>query len=93
MCYTNRQYLNRLEKLDMLKQQIAELEKQAKAIEDDIKTDMGDVEKIECEQFRLSWSKIVSARFDTKAFHAEHEALYNQYTRNTETRRFSFALR
>lgn len=92
MCYTMKQYENRIKKLDAIQSEIDRLEREADAIKKDIQTDMGDAEHVDGENFRIHWVKVISARFNAKAFQAEHEALYNQYTRNTEYRRFTYSL-
>lgn len=53
MCYTIRQYENRLRKLDALKAEIERLKKEADAVRDDIINDMVD-EVIDNDTFRMS---------------------------------------
>ena len=38
--------------------------------------------------YKVSYKRYTSSRFDSKTFKAEHEALYNQYVKATESRRF-----
>ena len=38
--------------------------------------------------YKVSYKRYTSSRFDSKAFKVEHEALYNQYIKTTEARRF-----
>lgn len=53
MCYTMKQYENRLRKLDSIKAQLDALKREADAIRDDIINDMsGDA--VECDAFKMS---------------------------------------
>ena len=53
MCMTNRQYLNRLQKLDALKAEIEALKAEADALKSEIINDMnGDT--VECDAFRMT---------------------------------------
>lgn len=53
MCYTMKQYENRLRKLDAIKAEIERLKKEADAIRDDVINDMTD-DVIECDAFKAS---------------------------------------
>ena len=90
MCYTKRQYDNRIRDLKELEALKADIEAQIKRIEDDIKADMGDAEFVQTDHFHISWRKIISNRFDIKAFKAVHEKLYNQFIKPTTSRRFQY---
>lgn len=92
MCYTMKQYENRIKKLDAIQSEIDRLTREADAIKKDIQSDMDDVEHIDGESFRINWTKVITARFNTKAFQSEHQALYHQYLKNTETRRFTYSI-
>lgn len=53
MCYTVRQYENRLRKLDAIKAEIERLKKEAEAVKDDIINDMT-AETIDNDVFKMS---------------------------------------
>lgn len=53
MCYTIRQYENRLRKLDAIKAEIERLKKEAEAVKDDIINDMT-AETIDNDVFKMS---------------------------------------
>ena len=57
--------------------------------EDKIKAHMGDKEEISVEGVKVKWTKYNTTRFDTKSFKAEHAAMYAQYAKASEARRFS----
>lgn len=90
MCMTERQYDNRLKKLQALEEQKKELEAAIKALQDELKADMGDLEEIQTGHFLLRYTKVVSTRFDSTAFKKAHSKLYKDFCKETESRRFSY---
>ena len=64
---------------------------QIEALEDAVKAEMTvqGFEKLTIGTFKVSYIKFKTNRFDTKTFKAEHEAMYNQYIKTTEARRFT----
>ena len=91
MCYTNKQLNNRIHKLMKLEARRKELEDQIAAVKEDITTDMGDVEIIETDLFKIHYTKIFGSRFDTRRFKKEQADIYSRYQIQTESRRFSYA--
>lgn len=73
-----------------VKQMIAELEAEAEALTDKIKGAMVDQGKevLTGDGWKASWRNVVSNRFDSKAFKADHAELYTAYSRPTTTCRF-----
>ena len=63
------------------------------AIEDLIKAEMTErnTEEMTVDVFKIRWTRMTSSRFDTTAFKKTHADLYDQYTKQTENRRFSIA--
>ena len=63
------------------------------AIEDLIKAEMTErnTEEMTVDVFKIRWTRMTSSRFDTTAFKKTHADLYDQYTKQTESRRFSIA--
>lgn len=90
---SERMLLNRIKKLKELEAQQKAIEKQMVELKEDIKADMleRDLEEQQAGDFIVRWTKVLTGRFDSKAFQKEHESLYNQYVRKTESRRFSIA--
>lgn len=82
---------NRVKKLKDLEAQIKELQEQADAVKAEIQAEMTqqDVEHLAAGVFLIRWTRVVSNRFDSKAFKAALPELYAQYTRPSESRRFS----
>lgn len=90
---TERQLQNRVKKLKALEEQQKELENQINTLKDEIKADMQakNLEQQQAGDFLIRWTKVLGSRFDSKTFQREHEGLYNQYLKQTESRRFSVA--
>lgn len=61
------------------------------ALEDDIKSIMGDSEEISAEGIKARWTRYMTARFDSKTFKAEHSAMYEQYVKKVPAQRFQVA--
>ena len=76
-----------------LSQLIEEATAEAEALKDEIKAHMTAVETEELTAgvFKVRYTTVKSSRFDTAAFRKTHADLYEQYTRTTESRRFSIA--
>lgn len=73
---------------------IAELEAEEAALQDKIKAAMADAgaETILGDGWKASWKVITSRRFDSKAFQAAEPALYDAYTRETRSSRFTITV-
>lgn len=84
---------NRIEKMKELERQQEALQKQIDELKDQIKQDMEQkgVEELQAGSFLIRWKMVFSNRFDAKAFQKEHESLYNQYLKQTQSRRFTIA--
>lgn len=69
---------------------IAELEAEAEALTDKIKTAMVEqgTEIIQGDGWKATWKNVTSSRFDSKAFKADHANLYGKYSKATTTTRF-----
>ncbi len=88
---TERMLQNRVKKLKALEAQQKELESQIEALKGEIKADMEEkgLEQQKAGDFLIRWTTVLSSRFDSKAFQREHESLYDQYLKQTASRRFS----
>lgn len=72
---------------------IAELEAEAEALTDRIKSAMVDAgtEVLEGDGWKASWKNIKANRFDSRAFQAENPELAARYRKETTTTRFLIA--
>ena len=81
----------KIRELRELQALIDEAQSEAEDIKDVIKAYMGDNEELRAGEYRVTWKPVVSARFDSAAFKETHGELYQQYTRESITRRFCVA--
>lgn len=88
---SDRQIDNRIARIEELKAQEKALKEAREAIEAEVQEAMGDEEHIQTEKYKVNWAKVTSNRFDTKSFKADHKRLYAKYTKEQNTRRFSFS--
>lgn len=72
-----------------LKRTISDLEEKLKVIEDEIKGYMGDAEELSVDGDTVRWKRYEQSRFDTTGFREQHPALYEQFVKKLETRRFT----
>ena len=73
-----------------LKRMKEEIEAKIEALSDKIKMSMIDQGKevLTGDGWKASWKNVVSQRFDSKAFKAEHGDLYTAYSKQVTTCRF-----
>lgn len=82
-----------VEELVGLRELAAEVADEIDTLQDAIKADMDKqgVDILEAGKHTIRWSVVKSSRFDAKAFRAVYPALYDEYTKPTEARRFTVA--
>ena len=90
---TNQEMLKKIRELKELKAMADELAAEITAIEDAIKAELTakNVEEMQVDVFKVRYKTVISSRFDSKAFKATHAELYDQYTKQTASKRFSIA--
>ena len=83
----------RVKELRELRRMAAELEAEIEGLQDSIKAEMTarNTEEVSGSDWRITWKPVTSARFDSKAFKATYAELYQQYTKETTSRRFVVA--
>lgn len=84
---------SKVKELKELKLMAEELSADIAAIEDSIKAEMTEkgVEEMTVDVFKIRWTKVSSTRFDSTTFKKAMPELYAQFTRQTESRRFTIA--
>lgn len=84
---------SKVRELKELKTMAEELAAEITSIEDEIKAEMTarNTDEMIVDVYKVRWTKVSSNRFDTTAFKKTHGDLYEQYTKTTESRRFSIA--
>ena len=78
----------KIKELLELKRMKEELEAEITAIEDEIKSHMGNEEILLAGAFKVTWSPYTSTRFDSARFKRDHADLAAAYTKITTARRF-----
>ena len=84
---------SKVRKLKKLQTKAEEIQGEITAIQNELKAllTQHNTEEMNVGVFKIRFTTVVSNRFDSKAFKATHQDLYNQYTRQTTTKRFSVA--
>lgn len=79
---TDRQYRNRIQKINALNAEVARLKAQVTALQDEIKVAMGDTEQYTTEDgYNIFWAwKKGKTHFDDKAFGKEYPDLFQKFT-------------
>ncbi len=74
-----------------LESQQAELADRLEELKDAVKAEMVklSVEKMLVGNFKVSYTKYSTSRFDSKKFKADDEETYNKYVKTSEVRRFA----
>ena len=83
----------KVRRMKRLQAKADELNAEITAIQDEIKAVMLEqgTDELRAGEFRIRYAAITSSRFDSKAFRAMYEALYQQFVKPSTTRRFTVA--
>ena len=83
----------KVRELKELKAMADELAAEITAIEDSITAEMParNTDEMQIDVYRIRWTKVLSNRFDSTAFKKAMPELHAQFTKQTESRRFSVA--
>ena len=90
---TNRMIENRVKKIQDLESQKKHLADEIERLKQELKSEMEDqgVSVIQTEKgVTVRWQEIVSDRFDSKNFKAEHPKFYNEYVKSSVSHRFTW---
>ncbi len=84
---------SKVKELRELRRMADEIAAEIDSIQDIIKKEMTarNVEEISGDDYKVTWKTIVSKRFDSAAFRSTHSELYNQYTKESISKRFMLA--
>ncbi len=75
--------------LKAIEARIEELKKQADAIKDEMKKEMGNEEHVAVDEFKVNYTIVISTTLDSKKLKTELPDLWNKYSKEGITRRFS----
>ena len=81
--------VQQIRELKTLEEQIKALQRKADAIKDEIKTEMGNEEHVEVGGFTVNYTIVISTTLDSKKLKKEMPSLWDEYSREGITRRFS----
>ena len=84
---------SKIRELKELKAMAEELAAEITAIEDTIKAEMTarNTDEMTVDVYNIRWTKVLSNRFDSSAFKKSMPELHAQFTKQTESRRFTIA--
>ncbi len=90
---TTNELTTKIRELKELQALIDEATAEADAIKDELKAHMTSEgkEEMTVDVYKVRYTVVKSSRFDSTAFKKTHGDLYEQYSKQTETRRFSVA--
>lgn len=85
--------LTKVRSLKELEALISEAQAELESIKDELKAEMinRSTEELDVDVFKIRYKTVKSSRFDTTAFKSTHKELYDQYVKQTESRRFTVA--
>ena len=81
----------KVRELKELKAMLNEIEGEIATMEDEIKAEMTarNTEELSVDVYKIRWTSVTSSRFDASAFKSAMPELYKQFTKISESRRFS----
>ena len=84
---------SKIESLKDLETLIEEAKAEAEARRDEITAEMlsRNTEEMEAGQYIVTWTSVLTPRFDTTAFKKVMPEVYKEYTKQVSSRRFSIA--
>ena len=83
--------VERITELKNIEKQIKALEAEANAIKEEMKAEMGSTEHLEVGGFTVNYTIVISTRLDSKKLKAEMPSLWDKYSKEDITRRFSIS--
>ena len=89
----NNELLNKIEELNSWEQLMEEARAEAEALRDSIKQEMleRDTEELECGQYIIRWTSVLTQRFDTTSLKKAMPDVYKSFIKQSASKRFSIA--
>ena len=83
--------LTKIRELKELETLIAEAQAEADAIKDELKAELTNLgtDELTVDIYKIRYKIVTSNRFDTTSFKATHKELYEQYIKESVSRRFT----
>ncbi len=83
----------KVRRLKNLQAKVEELQSEITAIQDELKAELiaQNTEELKAGAYKIRFTTVTSNRFDSRKFKVTHADLYEQYTKQTTSKRFSVA--
>ena len=87
---SNMELTKKLKEIKELKAMQEEIQAEIDSLQDEIKAHMmaAETDTLHVDVFKVTYKEVTSSKFDSTAFKKTHSDLYNQYVKQTTTRRF-----
>lgn len=85
---TNRQYENRIKKIQNLEEQVKALQDQIDGLKDEIKASMT-TDEVNTGSFIIRWKEVISRRLDSTALKKALPDVWQTYSKDSSSRRFT----
>ena len=91
MTKSEERMLRKIEELRKLEQQVTELQDEISEIKSEIKLKLEkeNITEMQMGIFTVRYTPYISQRFDSKTFKKDYSNLYNEYLKETSSKRFS----
>ncbi len=93
MCMTNQTIEAKAKEIKELLRMKEELETEIASLQDELKAELTErsTDELVAGEYKIRYKSVTSNRFDTATFKAKYEELYNQFVKQTTSRRFTIA--
>ncbi len=93
MTKTEERMLKKIKELKQLEREITELQEQVDDIKSEIKLKLesNNLTEMQVDVFTIRYTPYTTQRFDSKEFKKDYSELYEQYIKETQSKRFSIA--
>jgi len=85
---TNRQYENRIKKIQNLEEQVKSLQDQIDGLKNEIKESMT-ADEVNTGNFIIRWKEVISRRLDSTALKKALPDVWQTYSKDSSSRRFT----
>lgn len=93
MCMTNQTIEAKAKEIKELLRMKEELETEIASLQDELKAELTErrTDELIAGEYKIRYKAVTSDRFDTATFKAKYEELYNQFVKQSTSRRFTIA--
>lgn len=93
MCMTNKTIEAKAKEIKELLRMKEELETEIASLQDELKAELTErsTDELIAGEYKIRYKAVTSNRFDTATFKVKYEELYNQFVKQTTSRRFTIA--